>query len=118
MLEWKKDPLERNSQLAKAVERMKSGVLAEALGLDMLERKDPIQAVQWFRTAKGLYVKTEDKLRQDLEIIAIDRAAGRKDSAVRGLRDARITYGPLQEAESLKGWLDILDPPAPAPAKP
>ena len=27
-------------------------------------------------------------------------------------------YGPLQEAESLKGWLDILDPPAPAPAKP
>ena len=118
VLEWKKDPLERNSQLAKAVERMKSGVLAEALGLDMLERKDPIQAVQWFRTAKGLYVKTEDKLRQDLEIIAIDRAAGRKDSAVRGLRDARITYGPLQEAESLKGWLDILDPPAPVPAKP
>ena len=117
-LQWKDDPQERHKQLDKAAERMKSGVLAEAVGLDMLERKDPVQAAQRFRTAKGLYVKTEDKLRQDLELIALDRAAGRKDTAVQGLRDARLVYGPLQEAESLRGWLDILDPPAPAPAKP
>ena len=118
VLEWKEDPIERRKQLGKAAERMKSGVLAEAVGLDLLERKDPAQAGQWFRTAKSLYVKTEDKLRQDIELIALDRAAGRKDDAVRGLRDARLFYGPLQEAESLKGWLDILDPPPPPPADP
>ena len=97
---------------------MKSGVLAEAVGLDLLERKDPVQAAQRFRTAKNLYVKTEDKLRQDISLIALERTAGRKDSAVRGLRDARLAYGPLQEAEALKGWLDILDPPPPPPADP
>ena len=117
-LEWKDSPPERHKQLDQAAERMKSGVLAEAVGLDLLERKDPVLAAQRFRTAKNLYVKTEDKLRQDISLIALERAAGRKDSAVRGLRDAQLTYGPLQEAEALKGWLDILDPPPPPPADP
>lgn len=117
-LEWKDNPLERQKQLEKASDRMKSGVLAEAVGLDMLEHKDTAQAAQWFRTAKGLYLKTEDKLRQDIELIALDRAAGRKDMAVRGLRDAQLLYGPLPEADALKGWLDILDPPPPPPADP
>ena len=61
---------------------------------------------------------TEDKLRQDFHLIAIDRAANRKDLAVRGLRDAQTRYGPIPEAEALKGWLDILDPPPPPPADP
>ncbi|MES2440783.1 MAG: TIGR03790 family protein [Verrucomicrobiota bacterium] len=117
-MEWKDNPLERQKQLEKASERMKSGVLAEAVGLEMLEYKDAARAAQWFRIAKGLYVKTEDKLRQDLELIALDRTAGRKEMAVRGLRDAQLIYGPLPEAESLKGWLDILDPPPPPPADP
>lgn len=109
--EWKDKPLERQKQLEKAADRMRSGVLAEAVALDCLQRNEPAAAVQWFRTAKGYYVKTEDKLRQDFEIIAIDRTANRKDSAVRGLRDAKMTYGGFPEAEALTGWLEILDPP-------
>ena len=59
-----------------------------------------------------------DKLRQDFHVIAIDRAAKRKDLAVRGLRDAEVRYGAIPEAQALKGWLDILDPPPPPPADP
>ena len=117
-LEWKNNPLERQKQLEKAAGRMSSGVLAEALGLEFLLLKDSATASQWFRTAKGYYVAAEDKLRQDFHQITIDRTANRKDQAVRDLRDAQTRYGPIPEAEALKGWLDILDPPPPPPADP
>ncbi|MES2657872.1 MAG: TIGR03790 family protein [Verrucomicrobiota bacterium] len=112
-LEWRNDPIERERQVEKASARMKSGTLAEALGLQLLERKDSIGAANHFRTAKLLYIKSEDKLRQDFHVIAIERAANRKDLAIRGLHDAQLQYGSLPEAEALKGWLDILDPPPP-----
>ena len=114
-LEWKTDPRERQKQVEKASERMKSGVLAEATGLELLQRGDPAGAAQWFRTAKGYYERSEDKLRQNFHLISIDRTANRKDLAIRGLRDAQLLYGPIPEAEALKGWLDILDPPPPPP---
>jgi hypothetical protein len=114
-VQWKDRPLERQKQLEKASERMDSGILAEAVALEMLELKDAPQAVQWFRTAKGYYVKTEDKLRQDLAVIGIDRAAGRKDIAVAGLRAALLSYGSLPEADAARGWLEILAPPVVTP---
>ena len=117
-VEWKNDPRERRKQLEKASERMKSGTLAEAVGLDCLQQGDPVGAAQWFRKAKADYAETVEKLRQDFNLIAIDRAANRKALAVRGLRDAQIHYGPILEADGLKGWLDILDPPPPPPADP
>ena len=117
-IEWKTDPRERAKQLEKAAERMKSGVLAESIGLDLLEHRDAGGAAQWFRTAKSYYTKTEDKLRADFHLISIDRVANRKDLAVRGLRDAQMYYGPIPESEALKCWLDILDPPPPSSADP
>ena len=116
--EWKSDPHERQKQLEKATERMRSGILAEARGLGLLSSKDSVGAAQWFRTAKGYYANTEDRMRQDFHLIAIDRMGNRKDLAVRGLRDAQVFYGPIPESEALKGWLDILDPPPPPPADP
>ena len=118
MLRWPDDPAERAKQLDKAAARLKSGVLAEAAGLDMLERGLTADAAQHFRTAKGYDIRTEDKLRQDFHLIAIDRKANHKDLAIRGLRDAQLRYGPIPEADALKGWLDILDPPPPPPARP
>jgi hypothetical protein len=97
---------------------MGSGVLAEALGLELLLLKDTNGASRWFRAAKDHYVAAEDKLRQDFHQIAIERTANRKDQAVRELREAQTRYGPIPEAEALKGWLDILDPPPPPPADP
>jgi uncharacterized protein (TIGR03790 family) len=110
-LEWKDNPLERQKQLEQASERMKSGTLAEAVGLDFLRINDPAAAAQWFRKARGYYVKEDDKLREDFNLIAIDRTANRKDAAVRGLRDGLLLYRTLPESEAFKGWLDILDPP-------
>ena len=117
-LRWPNDAAERLKQLDKAAERTQSGVIAEAVGLELLQQglthgcRHPVPYRQ------ALYVATEDKLRQDFHLIAIDRAAKRKDLAVRGLRDAQTRYGPIPEAEALKGWLDILDPPPPPPAVP
>lgn len=115
-MEWKDNPQERQKQLGKASERMKSGILAEAIGLDLGERKEA-GAAQWFVKAKGYYVKAEDKLRQDFNLIAIDRAASRTTLAVQGLQDAQLRYNSLPEAEALKSWLDILLPPPPAVTK-
>lgn len=117
-IEWQKDPRERRQQLEKASGRMSSGVLAESLGLDLLLLNDPAGAGLWFRSAKGYYVSAEDKMRQDFHLITIDRTANRKDLAVRGLREAQTRYGPIPEAEALRGWLDILDPPPPPLADP
>jgi len=97
---------------------MKSGILAEAVGLDFLQRNDPGSAAQWFRAARGHYVKSDDKLRQEFNLIAIDRTAKRKGIAVQALHDAQLLYRTLPEADGLKGWLDILDRPPPPRADP
>ena len=117
-LEWKDNPLERGKQVEKAAERMQSGVLAEAAALEMVELKDTAPAVMMFRKARGLYVKAEDKLRQDFNVISIDRTANKKEMAVRGLREAQLAYGSTPGADAVKAWLDILDPPPPPPADP
>ncbi len=118
VLKWPDDPAERRKQLDMAAERTRSGVFAEAVGLDFLELGLAADAASRFRLAKGFYPADADKLRQDFHVIAIDRAAKRKDLAVRGLRDAEIRYSMIPEVEALKGWLDILDPPPPPPADP
>jgi uncharacterized protein (TIGR03790 family) len=117
-IEWGIDPVERRRQLEKAADRMKSGILEEEVGLGFVKDNKPADAAMAFRKAKDLYVKTGDKMRQDFNLITLDRVANRKDMAIRGLRDAQIRYGPIAETEAIQGWLDILDPPPPPPADP
>jgi uncharacterized protein (TIGR03790 family) len=118
MVRWPADSKERVRQLDKAVERTRSGVIAEAAGLDLLGTGLSAEAAVRFRDAKNLFPMDEDKLRMDFHQISMDRAAGRKDIAVRGLRDAQVRYSALPEVDGVKGWLDILDPPPPPPADP
>lgn len=115
VLRWPDDAAERLKQLEQAAGRTRSGLLAEVVGLDLLQQGLPAEAVTRFRIAKGWYVRTEDKLRQDFHRIAIDRTANKKSLAVRGLRDAQLRYGTIPESEALKAWLDILEPPPPPP---
>ena len=115
---WPDDAAERRKQLDQAADRTRSGILAEAVGLDCLYDKLDAEASNRFRAAKNLYSANEDKLRMDFHLIAIDRAAKRKDLAIRGLRDAQVRYTGIPETEALKGWLDILDPPPPPTADP
>jgi uncharacterized protein (TIGR03790 family) len=113
VLEFGSMPTERLSQVEKASQRMESGILAEALGLEFRERKNPLGAAQMFNTAKAFYQDLPDKLRQEFNLIALEREAGQKDLAIQHLKAARETYGDLPEAIGLKTWLDILDPPPP-----
>ncbi len=117
-VKWKSDPKVRLEQLEAAADRMRSGVLAEDLGLEAIERKDPQSAQRWFLLAKGMYPKTGDKIRQDFNLIAIDRAADRKDAAIAAIKNAQLLYGPVAEADGLKDWLLLLDPPPPPPPPP
>lgn len=117
-LRWPDNPAERRKQLDLAADRAGSALLAEAVGLDLQEQSLSAEAILYFRKAKSFYLADADKLRQDFHVIAIDRSANRKDLAIRGLRDAEMRYRSLPEAESLQGWLKILDPPPPPPANP
>ena len=106
-------------ELQDASERMKSGTLSEAVGLRLVEAANPAGAAVWFRNARDLFSKPEDKLRQDFNLIAIQRAsANGKIQAIQALREAKARYGLIPEAEALSAWLDILDPPAPPHAVP
>lgn len=114
-LRWPYDLVERNQQLDKAAELNASGWLTEAVGLDLVERGLATEAALRFRNARLRHVKGEDKMRQDFHLAAIDRAAGRKELAIRGLRDAQLRYGPIPENEATLAWLNLLDPPPPPP---
>ena len=117
-LRWPNDFSERVKQLERAATRMKSGVIAEAVGLEYVRENSEEQAVEQFGRASEFYARPEDKVRQVFHEIAIDRQAGRKENAVRGLRGALAKYSDMPESEPLKAWLDILDPPPPPPADP
>ena len=114
---WNDDPAERFAQLEKAADRTRSGVFLEAVALELLAQGRVPEAAVRFRRAKALYTSSGDRMRQDLHLIGIDRAAGRKELALQALREAQARYGALPEAAALRGWVDLLDPPPPAPAK-
>jgi uncharacterized protein (TIGR03790 family) len=121
MLKWPDNASERRLQLDQAAQRLNSGTIYEAVGLELLEQGLGAEAAARFRTAKAIFVRTEDRMRQDFHLIAMDRAAGRKDHALRALRDAQAVYGPVVTADALAAWVLILDPPpppSPPPADP
>ena len=118
-VKWADKPDEMRKQLEDASERMKSGTISEAIALRLVEAAKPAEAAVWFRTAKNHFTKPGDKLRQDFNLIAIQRASPNgKSQAVQALREAKTRYGSIPEADALSAWLDILDPPAPPPAVP
>lgn len=117
-LRWKEDPAQLDQQLRDAADRLKSGTLIEALGLMKREAGDETGATADFRKAKLYFTGKPDRLRMDLHIAAIERAADRKKEAIQLLRGARTLYLDLPEAAAIAAWLTILDPPPPPPAPP
>ena len=117
-LRWPTDPLERENQLRSAAKRMNDPAFLEAVGLDLLARKNTALAASTFGEAKLLYTDQLDKLRMDLFVAMIDREGKRTAAAIQGLRDAKLRYSTLAESEAAAAWLNILDPPPPPPAQP
>ena len=116
--QWPDEDATRRQKLAEAAEKLSSGTLAEGLALDYQESKDIANARIWFRKAKQFFFRNEDKLRQDMQLIAIERSEKNTKIAIEELRTAKAKYGPIPEAQALSGWLDILDPPPPPAADP
>lgn len=116
--QWPKDRTTLREKIASASEKLSSGVLAEGLALDYLHAKDSPNAQLWLNHAKEFYSDPPDKLRQELQSIAINRADDKRQQAITQLRAAQDTYRGMAEADAIAGWLDILDPPAPPIADP
>ncbi|MFD2256389.1 TIGR03790 family protein [Luteolibacter algae] len=116
--QWSDATDERRAKLAAAAQKLSSGNIAEGLALDYQESKDSENAAVWFNNAKTFYSRKEDQLRQDMQLIAIDRAANNTQAAISALRAALKNYGTISETAALSGWLDILDPPPPPVADP
>jgi len=117
-LRWPNDPLEREHQLRSAAKRMSDPTFLEAVGLDLMARKNTAQAAATFGEAKLLYTDSFDKLRMDLQVAMIDREGKRTASAIRTLRDAKLRYSTIPESAAAGALLNILDPPPPPPAQP
>lgn len=118
LLKWPDEPAERINQLKQAAVRMNSGVLLEAVALEHLEAGKTERAGTCFIQARELYQDPADKLRQDLQRVALLRAAGNRAGAARSLRELIQHYAAEPEVTAAKGWLDIVDPPPPPAPQP
>ena len=121
-MRWGDEPDELPRQTTPQGRRqtMHSGTLYEALGLHGARRRQDASAARISSTRPAAPSPTRaDRIRQDFHLVAIDRAAGRKEAAIARLRDAEdsATDG-LPEAAAVTAWLNILDPPPPPPARP
>jgi uncharacterized protein (TIGR03790 family) len=116
--EWPSETDLRREKLASAAGKLSSGTLAEGLAFDYKENNDITNAQLWFNKAKSFYDTGGDRLRQDMQLIAIERERKNNPVAITALRNAKSEYGDIPEAQALAGWLDILDPPPPPVADP
>ena len=118
MMEWGSNPAELDHKLALAATNLSSGTIQEARGLRALAAKDNAAATQRFQEAKTAYATPADRIRMDLHLVAMARAAGDKATAIQTLRSLRDTHSGVPEAAAATAWLNILDPPPPPPANP
>jgi uncharacterized protein (TIGR03790 family) len=106
--EWKNDEAQRLSKLANAQQLLSSGIIAESLANEYLAKKDIPKAQSWLKKARESYQNLPDKLRQDLELISIERSRNKKSVAIELIQSAKKTYGDIPEAVALSKWLEIL----------
>ncbi len=115
-MRWGATPDEMEKQLRGAAERMKNGTFLEAIGHNLASRSEDARAAEAYRKAREIYTGGLDRLRIDMLLAGLDRAAGRKAAAIRLLRETQSRYSHLEESRAAKAWLTILDPPPPPPA--
>jgi len=109
---WPDDDGERRAQLAAAVERTRSGTLAEALALEWIDANDEARAGEWLDRAAGAYEDDGDRLRLVFHQVAMRRHVGDTAGALTLLREAAAVHGERPEAKALEDWIELLDPPA------
>jgi uncharacterized protein (TIGR03790 family) len=108
---------ERTTQLVKAAEKTKNGSVYEMLAYGYLEAGDSEKARKGFLRAKELFPEPADKLRQDLNLVEIERRNQNTTAALKILREAKAAYAGISTSKAIDGLLVILDPPAPPATK-
>jgi tetratricopeptide (TPR) repeat protein len=111
------DAKERQTNLTQASKKLKSGIIQEHFGMQELEEENWEAATESFTKARALYQNPADKLRQDLNLVELNRRQEKHGEALIILEKAQDTYAYLPEVKSVDGLITILDPPAPPPAK-
>ena len=111
------DAKERQTNLTQASKKLKSGIIQEHFGMQELEEENWEAATESFTKARALYQNPADKLRQDLNLVELNRRQEKHGEALIILKKAKDTYAYLPEVKSVDGLITILDPPAPPPAK-
>ncbi|QJE97552.1 TIGR03790 family protein [Luteolibacter luteus] len=112
-MRWKDDPAKYEEMLRTGATSLKSGPMMEAVGLMNVEQHKTGVAAMDFQKAKLFYTSKPDRLRLDMHIAAMDRAAGRNAAAVKLLRGAQTLNLDIPEVSAPATWLNILEPPAP-----
>lgn len=115
-MRWKDDPAKYEEMLRDGATRLKSGPMMEAVGLMNVEQHKTGLAAMDFQKAKLFYTTKPDRLRLDMHIVAMDRAAGRNAAAVKLLRGTQTLNLDIPEVTAPATWLNLLEPP-PTPAK-
>ncbi len=111
------DEQTRYQELLKAAEKSKSGTIYEMTGFHSLEVGNQEAAAKAFTRAKQLFSAPADKLRQDLNLVEIERRQKKTSAAIKRLKRAKLEFKDLPEVKAVAGLLTILDPPAPPATK-
>lgn len=104
--EWPDNQALRFEKLSLAQKSLSSGNIAESLANEYLEKKDIPNSQAWLKKARDSYKELPDQLRQDLQLIAIERSKNQTNTAIELLQSAKNSYGNIPEAESLSKWLE------------
>ena len=116
--EWPSNDSLRIEKLSYANQKLSTGRIAESLANEYLAKKDIPNAQLWLNKARDSYKENPDKLRQDLQLIAIERSQNQKATAIQLIKSAKLVYFNIPEAEALTQWLDILEKSLSNAAKP
>ncbi|MDG1358562.1 MAG: TIGR03790 family protein [Akkermansiaceae bacterium] len=114
---WGKQPDTLVQKLRTAAAAKNNGKLYEYLGLWHRQQKDHKVAIAFFDSASKKHIKESDQLRQWLYTADIHRETGNKRTAIAILRQVSQMIPAIPESKTIVALLNILDPPAPPPAK-
>lgn len=111
------DSEQRTKELIKAAQNTKNGTIFEMMAFDLLEEDQPDRARNAFLRAREAFTEPVDRLRQDLNIVELERRRKNDAAALTILNQAKTTYADLPESKAVDGLLTILNPPSPPATK-
>lgn len=114
---WGEDQTTFLNKLNTAAEAADNSIIYEYLGLWHRHQKKNKEAIEYFKKSAATQLQNSDTIRQWLHIADIQRNTGKKQEAIKTLKEAAILAKKSPELLSIKALLNILDPPPPPPVK-